>query len=68
MSASQLTKGAVERLSTDDSEDQIVDPVLQVLTLKKIQNNNESAPDRYRVILSDGEYYGQGELSVICVG
>lgn len=55
-----LSKGVVAQLSTDGASD-LVDPVLQVLTVKKIANANTSAQDRYRVILSDGAYYLQGE-------
>jgi hypothetical protein len=59
MSLSDLTKGAIPRLTSDD--DTLQAPVCQVLTLKRIPNSTEGAPDRYRVILSDGEFYNQGE-------
>lgn len=61
MSHLGLTKDAVRHMLADDDRDQLVDPICQVLTVKKIASTSEQSPDRYRVILSDGDYYTQGE-------
>lgn len=61
MSLSDLTKGAVRRLNADD--DPNLQPICQILSVKTIPTNAGKGPDRYRVILSDGEFYTQGEYS-----
>jgi hypothetical protein len=55
------------------SKDNIIpNVVLQVLSCKKLEPNAAQAAsaetnvDRYRVILSDGEYYVQGKLLRVC--
>lgn len=61
MSLDDLTHGAIPRMLQEDEASRIQDPVCQVLTVKKIQTQAQDAPDRYRVILSDGQLYAQGE-------
>ncbi|UZJ52680.1 hypothetical protein CBS101457_002000 [Exobasidium rhododendri] len=64
MSLSDLTKNAIRDMQADDGSDQVIDPICQVLTVKKIApKGGESLPDRFRVILSDGDYYAQAMLS-----
>lgn len=64
MSHPDLTPGAVPLLMSEDDRDHSVQPICQILTLKRIANNSgNNAPDRFRVILSDGDNYSQGESS-----
>ena len=61
---SQLTQGAIRRMvESGGSANSGEQPICQVLTVKKIPNNNGTGADRYRVILSDGEVYIQAMLS-----
>eukprot|EP00742_Colponemidia_sp_Colp-10_P012309 GILJ01013801.1.p1 GENE.GILJ01013801.1~~GILJ01013801.1.p1 ORF type:complete len:633 (-),score=108.41 GILJ01013801.1:50-1948(-) len=58
--AAQLSAGAVLRIYNDDTSGH---PILQVVDLKKIQNNNVTATsDRYRLMLSDGNHLCQSML------
>eukprot|EP00743_Colponemidia_sp_Colp-15_P012089 GILK01013646.1.p1 GENE.GILK01013646.1~~GILK01013646.1.p1 ORF type:complete len:644 (+),score=126.93 GILK01013646.1:77-2008(+) len=58
--AAQLTPGAVLRIYKDDTSGH---PILQVVDLKKIQNNSVTATsDRYRLMLSDGHHLCQSML------
>ncbi|ORY31367.1 hypothetical protein BCR39DRAFT_90121 [Naematelia encephala] len=61
--ASPLSAGFCELVfqSTDTPEN--VQPVLQVLSVKKINAPAASGTDRYRIILSDGEYFIQSMLA-----
>jgi hypothetical protein len=61
MSLSDLTKGAVRNLLSEDNSANTVDPICQVLTIKRIPPNAEGAPERFRVIISDGVDYTQGK-------
>ncbi|WFD05638.1 Replication factor A protein 1 [Malassezia vespertilionis] len=65
MSAEQLTEGVIARMLDSSDADAPVDPVCQVLSLKKLQTNsaNSNVSERYRVVLSDGVYYTQAMLA-----
>lgn len=62
-----LTDGAIEMLSSGEGQQQglEVKPVLQVWDLRLVntQNQNNSAKERYRLILSDGVHTQQGMLA-----
>lgn len=62
-----LTDGAIEMLSNGEGQQQglEVKPVLQVWDLRLVntQNQNNSAKERYRLILSDGVHTQQGMLA-----
>lgn len=51
MSMFKLTNGALETILTGGT---IEKPTIQVLGVKKIQNQTNTGPDRYRLLLSDG--------------
>ncbi|KAI5476412.1 replication factor A1 [Pseudohyphozyma bogoriensis] len=60
----ELSKGSVAALfAKQTAEDNPIlhEPVLQVLSLKKI--SSQGSGDRYRLLLSDGEYFTQGMLA-----
>ncbi|KAM0753641.1 replication factor A 1, rfa1 [Meredithblackwellia eburnea MCA 4105] len=59
-----LTDNAVPLLSIagDNEDQQISEPVLQVLNIKKV-NAQPGTPDRYRLVISDGVHYIQAMLS-----
>lgn len=65
MTSAELTRGVIASMldSTDGSASSV--PVCQILSLKKLQTTNASAnvSERYRVVLSDGEFYTQGMLT-----
>eukprot|EP00094_Tigriopus_californicus_P000409 TCALIF_00398-PA protein Name:"Similar to RPA1 Replication protein A 70 kDa DNA-binding subunit (Homo sapiens)" AED:0.07 eAED:0.07 QI:4/0.83/0.85/1/0.5/0.57/7/130/663 len=52
MSVPSLSEGALLKICQGDNVDK---PILQVLGLKKLANQNSSS-DRYRVFVSDGQY------------
>lgn len=60
----QITRGCVPRLVGGEN---IANPVVQVTSIKKIEpagnGNNLNGPDRYRVLLSDGDHIVQGMLA-----
>ncbi|KAI0690590.1 replication factor-a protein [Cytidiella melzeri] len=63
----QLTAGACERLYSSASEEEHdayakTCPTVQVLSIKKV-GSSTTTPDRYRVIVSDGEYFLQAMLA-----
>jgi replication factor A1 len=64
MSAHQLTAGFCLRANRSDIPDDLrgVNPVLQILSIKKIAGGG-SVPDRHRVIISDGGQFMQAMLS-----
>lgn len=63
MSLQDLTQGCIDTmLEGDASAPTVQDPVLQVLSVKKIQSTAANAADRWRVILSDGTHFAQGKL------
>ena len=63
----QLSEGALKRLVSAESGDSEWEAghILQILSLKKIATANpqSSAPDRYRLIVSDGLNYSQAMLA-----
>jgi hypothetical protein len=65
----QVTDGICMRLNTavDDDLEKLQNsmPIMQVLSVKKIGQTASSAggPDRYRAIVSDGEYFLQAMLT-----
>lgn len=64
-----LTEGAIAMLSSGDGQQQVggneVKPVLQVADVRLVnaQNQNNSANERYRLLLSDGVHLQQGMLA-----
>ncbi|EIN07090.1 replication factor-a protein [Punctularia strigosozonata HHB-11173 SS5] len=67
--AEQLTRGLCLRLQhaqTDDQEIYLSCPTVQFLSIKKISPTGPpgaNAPDRYRIIMSDGEHFVQAMLA-----
>ncbi|GAA6016502.1 hypothetical protein JCM10207_002819 [Rhodosporidiobolus poonsookiae] len=57
-----LTQGAIVSMYNGLEDAASVDPVVQVLSVKKV-NSTGQGQDRYRLILSDGEYFTQGMLT-----
>ncbi|PWN54342.1 replication factor-a protein [Violaceomyces palustris] len=65
MSLQDLTRGAIlSMVETIDPTFAITNPVVQVLSIKKIvaTSANPAAGDRYRIIISDGIHYAQAML------
>lgn len=65
MSNVELSTGICARLQEADSADNSIydeTPVVQFLSLKKIAGT-EKTPDRYRIVMSDGEYFLQAILA-----
>ncbi|GAA5845759.1 hypothetical protein JCM9279_006100 [Rhodotorula babjevae] len=58
----QLTQGAVYHMYEETDVLANVDPILQVLSAKKVNAANQ-AQDRYRLILSDGDHFAQAMLT-----
>ena len=57
----QLTKGAIRAIETSSDEK----PVVQVIAVKQIQTKNkQNNQERYRLVISDGEFYQQAMLAV----
>lgn len=60
----KLTEGAIALLSSGEAQGTDVKPVLQVADIRLVstqnQNNNN---ERYRILLSDGEFTQQGMLA-----
>ncbi len=70
MSNVQLTAGICERLNTpgDNDEEQETlwnsQPTVQILSIKKVgTTTGPNALDRYRIIVSDGEFFLQAMLA-----
>ncbi|KAJ1431135.1 Zinc finger, CCHC-type [Sesbania bispinosa] len=61
--AVNLTHGAIENMCNDNFSSEELKPVLQVIELKLVQSQQNSAVERYRIVLSDGSYYQQGMLT-----
>jgi len=59
---SQLTRGAVEAIHKGTN---VTSPVLQVMDVKKIlgPNGQATTPERYRLMISDGEHFQQAMLA-----
>ncbi|OWZ44584.1 replication factor A1 [Cryptococcus neoformans c8] len=61
--ASPLTAGFCERATSTEDVSECFDSVVQVLNVKKIASTDTTAVDRYRAILSDGQYFIQAMLA-----
>ncbi|CAK4626418.1 hypothetical protein LEN26_007195 [Aphanomyces euteiches] len=57
-----LTPNAIPTLHSRSNPDGF-EPWVQVIDLKKIQSTSGKSGDRYRLVLSDGQYYMSGMLS-----
>ncbi|XP_058777543.1 replication protein A 70 kDa DNA-binding subunit A-like [Vicia villosa] len=58
--ALSLTPGAITKMYFTSEEFQ---PVLQVIDLKLVQSSQNYTTERYRAVLSDGEFYEHGLLA-----
>lgn len=68
MSNPQLTPGGIASLYYDTAVKDGLKPVVQIIDLKKITGPNQGgAPskERYRVIISDGQFYQQVSISIL---
>ncbi|KIP12317.1 hypothetical protein PHLGIDRAFT_124212 [Phlebiopsis gigantea 11061_1 CR5-6] len=69
MAIPELTKGICQRIHNareGEENDQATNshPTMQILSIKKVgQTTGQNATDRYRVIVSDGEYFLQAMLA-----
>ncbi|GFZ45306.1 Single-stranded DNA-binding protein p68 subunit [Saitozyma sp. JCM 24511] len=61
--ASPLSVGFCEKVFHADETPEGEQPVLQILNVKKINAPGASGADRYRIILSDGQYFIQSMLA-----
>lgn len=65
----QLTAGVCSRLNDVELSDDLTNsmPIVQILSVKKVGSVNSSGaastPDRYRIIVSDGESFLQSMLA-----
>jgi len=57
--AFQLTRGAIKRTYDNDTAHK---PIVQIIDVKKMASKNPNSPDRYRIVISDGECYQQAML------
>lgn len=61
-----LSTGAcaqITRASLDDAEAWDMQPTVQFLSIKKLNNQSAMNPDRYRLIVSDGVHFVQAMLA-----
>ncbi|TNY19811.1 hypothetical protein DMC30DRAFT_417560 [Rhodotorula diobovata] len=58
----QLTQGAVYSMYESADDANSLEPILQVLSAKKVNAANQGQ-DRYRLILSDGDHFAQAMLT-----
>ena len=68
MSNVQLTGGICGRLANTKNEEELEtlfnsEPVLQILSIKKVAPTPGSTLDRYRIIVSDGEAFTQSMMA-----
>ncbi|WVR06269.1 hypothetical protein IAU60_003299 [Kwoniella sp. DSM 27419] len=61
--SSPLTAGFCELVFNSDTPPEDVQPVLQVLSVKKINAPGAAGQDRYRLIMSDGKYFIQAMIA-----
>ncbi|XP_027360688.1 replication protein A 70 kDa DNA-binding subunit A [Abrus precatorius] len=61
--AVELTEGAILMMCDNNFSSEELMPVLQVIELKQVQSQQNSATERYRLALSDGSHYLQGMLA-----
>ncbi|XP_063933317.1 replication protein A 70 kDa DNA-binding subunit-like [Zophobas morio] len=59
----QLTSGCIRAIQDDE---QVVNPVVQIINIKKLQSQNQNTKqgDRYRLTISDGTHYQAAMLAV----
>ncbi|KAI8048555.1 replication factor A 1 [Syncephalis plumigaleata] len=63
----QLTSNAIRQIYDDVSvEPSLIDPIVQVINIKKLPAHSPDSPDRYRLIISDGTLYMQGKNFDAC--
>ena len=64
MDSVKLTQGAIAFMTSDaaDADKSNFKPVLQVVSVRLVNTQNQTA-ERYRVLLSDGEFTQQGMLA-----
>ncbi|KAL1532258.1 replication protein A 70 kDa DNA-binding subunit E isoform X3 [Salvia divinorum] len=64
MDAVKLTQGAIAFMTSDaaDADKSNFKPVLQVVSVRLVNTQNQTA-ERYRVLLSDGDFIQQGMLA-----
>ncbi|KAH6820454.1 Replication factor-A protein 1-like protein [Perilla frutescens var. hirtella] len=62
MAAITLTEGAIAAMSSGDAAQNDIKPVLQVADIRLVNTQNHNA-ERYRILLSDGEFTQQGMLA-----
>lgn len=63
---SSLTKGSIAQIVNMQSsnENKSFQPIVQILSLKNVgPGTNKEGADRFRVVLSDGDYFVQGMLA-----
>ncbi|KAL5099844.1 hypothetical protein RYX36_004171 [Vicia faba] len=60
--ALSLTPGAIKKMCFTSSEEEF-QPVLQLIDLKLVHSSQNTTTERYRAVLSDGEFYEQGMLA-----
>lgn len=65
MSAIALTSSAVRDIVAAGKQEPNFNPICQIINIKNVTNNsaNAGSPNRYRIIVSDGECYIQGMLA-----
>ena len=69
MTQIQLTAGICQRLSKAEQPDEIdslsqSEPIVQILSIKKVGPPTQAPlTDRYRIIVSDGEFFQQAMMS-----
>ncbi|KAJ1400506.1 hypothetical protein SESBI_29491 [Sesbania bispinosa] len=63
--AVNLTQGAIETTCSDNFSSEELQPVLQIIELKLVQSQQNSAVEKYRLMVSDGSYYQQGMLATM---
>ncbi|GAA6006425.1 hypothetical protein JCM11491_004952 [Sporobolomyces phaffii] len=58
----ELSTGAIKNMYDSIDDPSSIEPVLQVLSCKKV-NAGASTTERYRLVVSDGEYFAQAMLA-----
>ncbi|KAM0792535.1 hypothetical protein ACM66B_005204 [Microbotryomycetes sp. NB124-2] len=60
----QLTEDAISTIYQEgEGESALRDPILQVVSCKKVNSTGQTTVDRYRLILSDGVHFAQAMVS-----
>lgn len=58
-----LTHNAISTMMADNNRPDQPRPILQVLDIRKIGQQNGNSAERYRVVLSDGQFLQQAMLA-----